>query len=277
MIGLKQAELTLQHTTQRYVQSALLPMSRRYKADRIFHLPCLQGEWFTDTVFGRIKSRDGNTCGQIFANKSYFATFYPMDKKSKAGDALRVFCAEFGIPEKLVHDDAKEMTGNKTEFQKQVSKFDIKSRQSEADMHHQSPAEGVVREVRRGWYRIMFRKKVPKVYWDYGMRWVCETMSRTFLRDQRINGGVPLTMVTGEMPDISPYVEFGFYDCVWFWDNAGLGPQMPGRWLRVAIIFYKLMAMSFRNPQFGILPTWNSRQTRCKPPSPPSIKQSTPC
>jgi hypothetical protein len=128
---------------------ALLPMSRRYKADRIFHLPRLQGEWFPDTVFGRVKSRDGNTCGQIFANESYFATFYPMDKKSKAGDALRVFCAKFGIPEKLVHDGAKEMTGNKTEFQKQVSKFDTKSRQSEADMHNQSPAEGVVREVRR--------------------------------------------------------------------------------------------------------------------------------
>ena len=57
------------------------------------------------------------TCGQIFANESYFATFYPMDTKSKAGDALRVFCNEFGIPEKLVHDGAKEMTGNKTEFQ----------------------------------------------------------------------------------------------------------------------------------------------------------------
>ena len=128
-------------------------MSRRYKADRIFHLPCLQGELFTDTIFGRVKSRDGNTCGQIFANESYFdtffATFYPMDKKLKAGDALRVFCAEFGIPEKLVHDGAKEMTGNKTEFRKQVTKFNIKSHQSEADMHNQTPAKGVVREVRR--------------------------------------------------------------------------------------------------------------------------------
>jgi len=234
MIGLKQAELTLKHTTQRYVRSALLPLSRRYKADRIFHLPRLQGEWFTDTVFGRVTSRDGMTCGQIFANESYFATFYPMDKKSKAGDALRVFCNEFGIPNKLVHDGAKEMTGNKTEFQRQVIKHDIRSRQSEAEQHNQSPAEGVVREVRRRWYRIMFRRKVPKVYWDYGMRWVCETMSRTSLRDQRIDGGVPLTMVAGETPDISPYLEFGFYDRVWYQDNAGLGVQLPGRWLGVA-------------------------------------------
>ena len=42
-------------------------------------------------------------------------------------------------------------------------------------------------------------------------------------------------MVTGETPDISPYLEFGFYDRVWFRDNAGLGPQMPGCWLGVAV------------------------------------------
>ena len=79
MIGLEQARLTLKSTTQRYLRSALLPLSRRYKADRIFHHPRLQGEWFTDTVFSPVKSRDGNKCGQIFANDSYFATFYPMD------------------------------------------------------------------------------------------------------------------------------------------------------------------------------------------------------
>jgi Reverse transcriptase (RNA-dependent DNA polymerase) len=234
MVGLQQATLTLKNTTQRYVRSALLPLARRYKADRIFHLPRLQGEWFTDTVFGRVKSKDGNTCGQIFANESYFATFYPMDTKSKAGDALRVFCREFGVPERLVHDGAKEMTGRKTEFQAQVSKHDITTRISEADLHDQSPAEGVVREVRRKWFRVMFRKRVPKIFWDYGMRWVCETMSRTYLRNQRVDGGVPLTKVTGETVDISPYIEFGFYDRVWFRDNAGLGPQMPGRWLGVA-------------------------------------------
>ena len=36
------------------------------------------------------------------------------------------------------------------------------------------------------------------------------------------------------MVDISSYLEFGFYDRVWSRDNAGLGPQLPGRWLGVA-------------------------------------------
>jgi hypothetical protein len=201
-------------------------MAWQYKADHIFHLPRLQGEWFINTVFGRVKSKDGNTCGQLFANESYFAVFYPMDSKAKAGNTLRVFCQEYGVPERLVHDGAKEMTWKKTEFQSQVLKHDIITRCSEPNLHNnQSPAEGVVREVRRKWFRVMFRKRVPKIFWDYGMRWVCETMFCTYLRNQRVDGGVSLTKVTGETVDISPHLEFSFYDLVWFRDNAGLAPN----------------------------------------------------
>ena len=52
MIGLKQATLTLKHTTQRLVRSALLPLGRRYRADRMFQQRRLHGDWYTDTVFG---------------------------------------------------------------------------------------------------------------------------------------------------------------------------------------------------------------------------------
>jgi hypothetical protein len=234
MIGLEQAKLTLKATTQRFLRSALLPTSRRYKADRMFTRPTLQGEWFTDTVFGPVKSKDGNNCGQIYANGAYFATFYPMDSKKKAGDSLRVFCNEFGVPEVLRHDGAKEMTKKKTEFRNQCRKYNIQTHVSEPDLHNQSPAEGVVREVRKKWYRVMFKKRVPRIYWDYGMRWVCETMSRTHLRAHRIDGGVPLQGITGDTIDISNFLEFGFYDRVWYRDNAGLGEIKPGRWLGVA-------------------------------------------
>jgi hypothetical protein len=107
MIGIETATQTLQRTTQRFLLSALLPLSRRYKADRLYSFPRLQGEWFTDTVEGRCKSKDGKKYGQIFANETYFAVFYPMDSKSKAGDALRTFCKEFGVPEKLRFDGSK--------------------------------------------------------------------------------------------------------------------------------------------------------------------------
>jgi hypothetical protein len=80
----------------------------------------------------------------------------------------------------------------------------------------------------------MFKKRVPKIFWDYGMRWVCETMQRTYTRGHRINGCVPLQAVTGETVDISEYLDFGFYDRIWYHGNAGLGEPMPGRWLGVS-------------------------------------------
>ena len=234
-IGLEAARKTLKSTTQRLVRSALLPMSRRYKADRIFRLPRLDGEWYTDTLFPDTKSHDGNTCAQIFANEDYFATIYPMDSKTKCGDALKTFCREFGIPSTLRSDQAPEMVGRKTEFQAQVRKHGINHHASEADLHNQSPAEGVVHEVKKLWYRTMFQKRVPKVFWDYGMRWVSETMSRTHLRRHKADGGgVPLQNIVGETIDISEYIDFGFYDRVWYRDNAGLGEPKLGRWLGVA-------------------------------------------
>ena len=234
LIGLDTAKQTLAKTTQRLVRSALLPLSRRYKADRIFQLPRLQGTWFSDTIDGRVKSKDGNRYAQIFANEAYFATIYPMDAKRKAGDALRTFCREFGVPEKLIVDGSAEQTGRNTEFTRQIRTNGIELKVSEPGMHNQSPAEGVVREIRRRWYRTMFKKRAPKVFWDYGMRWVCETMQRTYVRGHRIDGCVPLQAVTGETVDISEYLDFGFYDRIWYHDNAGLGEPKPGRWLGVS-------------------------------------------
>jgi hypothetical protein len=89
-------------------------------------------------------------------------------------------------------------------------------------------------EIRKKWYRIMFRKNVPKIFWDYGMRWVCETISRTHTRNHRIDGGIPLQKVTDETVDISNYIDFEFYDYVECRDNAGLSQPKIGRWLGVS-------------------------------------------
>ena len=117
---------------------------------------------------------------------------------------------------------------------KQCRRYNINHHTTEPDLHKQNPAEGVIHQVRRKWYRVMVRKQVPTRLWDYGMRWVTDIMSLTYTSSGDINGCVPLSRVTGETPDISEYLDFGFYDRVWYKDNAGLGPQHPGRWLGVA-------------------------------------------
>ena len=139
----------------------------------------LTGAWATDTVNGRTKSLDGNRYAQIFTNKNYFAKLYPMDTKSKAGDALRTFCREFGVPDNLTFDGPGEQTGKNTTFMKYIKEHDIDYHVTEPDLHQQNPAEGVIRELRRKWYRVMIRKPVTTRLWDYGMRWVSDIMAHT--------------------------------------------------------------------------------------------------
>ena len=233
-ISLAAASKTLKKTTQRFTRSAVLPLGRRYRTDRMFTRKTLSGDWSTDTMDGRSKTLDGNKYAQVFANKSYFAQIYPMDSKKKAGNALRLFCQEFGVPERLTFDGSKEQSKAGTEFMKQVRTHNIDYHISEPDLHNQNPVEGVIGELRRKWYRIMIRKRIPKQLWDYGLKWVSETSSLTHTTAGVLGGTIPLQEVTGETPDISEYLDFGLYDEVWYKDNAGASPFEPGRWLGVS-------------------------------------------
>ena len=233
-ISIPTAALTLKKTTQRFLRSAILPLGRRYRTDRVFTRKTLAGDWSTDTMDGRCKSLDGCRYAQVFTNKYYFSRIYPMDSKRKAGDALRLFCQEFGVPERLTFDGSKEQCGKGTQFMKQIRRHDIDYHISEPDLHNQNPVEGVIRELRRKWYRIMIRNRVPEKLWDYGLRWVSETSNLTYSTARGLTGQIPITQVTGETADISEYLDFAFYDQVWFKDNAGSSPFEPGRWLGVS-------------------------------------------
>ena len=117
-IGLVQAKETLKRTTQRLVRSAIMPLSRRYHADRQFQTKRLDGKWATDTMDGRVKSLDGNRYAQVFSNQNFFAKIYPMEKKSEAGEQLKQFIIDLGVPEHLTTDGSKEQTKKRTEFMK---------------------------------------------------------------------------------------------------------------------------------------------------------------
>ena len=138
------------------------------------------------------------------------------------------------MPDKLIFDGSKEQGGKNTTFMKQIRRNDINYQVSEPDMHNQNPVEGCIRELRRKWYRIMIKQRVPEELWDYGIRWVSETSSLTHSYAGSMEGHIPLTQVTGEIADISEYLDFSFYDRVWWKDNAGLSPSEPGRWLGVS-------------------------------------------
>ena len=117
---------------------------------------------------------------------------------------------------------------------KQIRKKDIDFHVIEPDRHNQNLYKGVIREVRHKWFRTMIRNRVPRRLWDYGMRWVCETMQRTSTQSGGLAGCKPIESVTGETVDISEFLDFEFYDRVWYHKNAGLCEIFHSGWLGVS-------------------------------------------
>ena len=50
---------------------------------------------------------DGNHYSKVILSKAYVVKVYATNYKSKAGDALKLLCQEFGVPEKLTFDGSK--------------------------------------------------------------------------------------------------------------------------------------------------------------------------
>ena len=111
IIGLAQATATLKLTTQKIFRSAALSLGRRYKSNRLYHLPRIPGDRYINTLHGCTNSKAGNKYGRVFANNAYFAAIYPMDTKKKVGEALCVLCQEIGVPERLTMDGAPDQVG----------------------------------------------------------------------------------------------------------------------------------------------------------------------
>ena len=151
-----------------------------------------------------------------------------------AGDALKQFIADFGVPNQIICDGSKEQTKHGTTFMDQVRKHHIDLHTTEPGRYNQSKVEGVIRELRKSWFRTMHRKRVPKRLWDYGLMWVSEVRVRTSSDAMDLKGRTPLERITGDTVDISEYLDFCFYDWCWYHENAGLGPTKLGRWLGVA-------------------------------------------
>ena len=91
-----------------------------------------------------------------------------------------------------------------------------------------------IREIRKNWFWVMTKSAVPKRLWDYGLRWVVEIMQWTASDTGDLHGRTSLEKVTGETPEISEYVDFGFYNYCWYRENAGMGETKLGRWLGVS-------------------------------------------
>ena len=131
-IGLQQARDNLTCTTQMNVRSAILPLTRQYRTDLLSQrLKRLSARFYTDTLFGKSTSLQGNTCAQMFTDGESFIVAFPMRSKKDAGDALQKNCRDVGILNELHYDNAPEMTGHNTKLQSLCRDYKIKTSTAE--------------------------------------------------------------------------------------------------------------------------------------------------
>ena len=85
-IIIKKAKAILEATNQRGTGSAILPLNRRHRYDRVYSSNIINARFETDTLFSDIKSLNQNVCAQVINHKVGFTATYPMQAGS--GDTI---------------------------------------------------------------------------------------------------------------------------------------------------------------------------------------------
>ena len=228
----KAAQHTIGTTTRIGTRCAKEPLSKRYKAptNPNKYRRC-GGTWFADTFFPEEKTIHGHRCCQLFYNEYYYF-IYPMEDKSGENlmRALEAFACCVGLPDLLVSDGASEIGGRKTKTRRFMSKHHIKFQATEAKKQKHNKAEAAIRIIKSRTKRLMTQRDVPKRLWDYAYKYESEILNRIW---QPKLGRTPTEDVFGETPNISEYLDFGFYEWVWYWSVSDKVAKI-GRWLGVS-------------------------------------------
>ena len=97
------------------------------------------GKFVSDIFHSKITSTRGNDYTTVFANRGNFTYSVPMEKKSKAHEALNRFLSVVGIPREMLTDGALELY--RSEWGKLYKRHSILQKTTEPDSHWQNPTE----------------------------------------------------------------------------------------------------------------------------------------
>jgi hypothetical protein len=92
----------------------------------------------------------------------------------------------------------------------------IPQRYTEPHAPWQNKAELDIGEEKAHYRRIMHRAQAPEALWDHGFEHTDEI--RQNLARKNLGWRTPFEIFTGDTPNISDLLDFGYYDWVWYWD-----------------------------------------------------------
>ena len=206
---------TFDATTQYYRMPASTYLKKAYKSP----FPALnihrRGEPLgTDTVYADTPAiASGATSAQFFVGTdTLVADIYGMKTDKQFVNTLLDNIRTRGAPTKLISDRAQLQTSNKV---KDILRYYmVGDWQSEPYHQNQNPAERHYQNIKRMANVLLDRTGAPASYWLFAMQHACFIHNHVAL--QRLGWVTPIAALTGSTPDISPLLEFEFYEPVYY-------------------------------------------------------------
>ena len=106
----------------------------------------------------------------------------------------------------------------------------ISQRITEPHSPWQNPAELSGGIVKRKVQNTMRKTNTPLWLWDYCWEYECSIRSLTATDHIQLDGSTPFAKVHGYTPNIAEYVQFKWFEWVWYHDPNDPNKQMLGRW-----------------------------------------------
>ena len=217
----------IKHTWLNSTQLARVPMSthlkRHFKSPFPAHNVHRRNEPIaTDTVHSNTPAVDnGAKYAQFFVGtESMVCDVFPMKTDKQFVNTLEDIIRRRGAPTKLVSDSAQVEISKKV--QDILRSLCIDDWQSEPHQQHQNPAERRYQTVKRLTSTLMDRTGASADTWFLCMSYVCFVINHTACK--AINWQIPMRVLTGSTPDISPILRFSFYQPVYY---ATIEPSFP--------------------------------------------------
>ena len=167
----------------------------------------------TDTWFVSEPALNGESCVQLFVGLISFLVFpFGMKSESEGPSKLKTFVRQVGAPFSLMNDNSKMQTGSK--WMDICDNYNIGTSTTEPLHPWQNRAERKIGTVKAAVNRLMDRTNCPDPLWFQCTVFVC--MLLNVLANPQLNWRTPMEKGLGVTPDLSPFLQFQWYEPVFF-------------------------------------------------------------
>jgi len=168
----------------------------------------------TDTVYADTPAiDDGSTCAQIFVGRESLVTdVYGMKTDKEFINTLEDNIIHQGAMDKLLSDRAQVETSKKV--QDILRALIIDDWQSEPHHQHQNFAENWWQTLKMYCNNVLNCTGAPPYTWLLCLLWVSFVLNH--LATESLHYKTPMEALTGNTPDISPMLQFHFWEPVYY-------------------------------------------------------------